>query len=161
MPGVSPSTPPHPFERAKVESILDREMDLLEDVKSRLMNLQVRLKSLEDTMTSVRSEMGALRKVVNDKIPDKLLSEEKFLSELQSSDEAFGGFLNDVKGMVGTKSAREIIAERVGENDRNGKPTVVESKRMERITLMLNQHGNRYFRCIRRCVCVYHLCGRG
>jgi len=105
-------------------AILEKLTDAVDELKSRIMNLQGRLSVLE--------------KIMEQKLPNNLLTEDKFLKEVQGSDEIVDRILNEMKGLAGVRSAREILADKIGERE---KPGIVESKRIERITVMLQQHG--------------------
>lgn len=124
--------------KTDIDTAIDKQTRLLEEIKSRILNLQSRMSLVEEKVSVLGRDVLELKNDVNARIPSKLLSEDKFLSELQGSDEIVDRILNEMKGMVGTRSARDIIAEKVGEDN---KPSIVESKRIEKITSVLLQQG--------------------
>lgn len=109
-------------------AILNKLMDMLDEVRSRILNIQGRLSVLEKT--------------VEKRLQSNLLTEKKFLEEVQGSDEMVERILNEVKGLVGTKSAREIVKEKpfVERPRSNDRPSAAELERIERIKTLLQEH---------------------
>jgi hypothetical protein len=103
---------------------LDDISKLLGELLDRVMNLQGRLNLLEKTM--------------QERMPDKVLTERKFLSEAQAGDELVDRIVSTIKSTQDFTPEVDVesIKNMLGSNEK----TIVERKRMEKIIDMLKRH---------------------
>jgi biotin operon repressor len=101
---------------------LKDEMDILEDIKTRLVEMQERIDTIE--------------RVLSERLPPDILTERQFREEVKSSDEIINEIISKVEKISESKSIKEVI-----ENRLEQKLSPVESRRIEVITGLLQQHG--------------------
>lgn len=96
--------------------LLGSSVELLRDIRERVEYLQARMNEIE--------------RKIDDRIPEKILSEQKFLSEVESSGDIVEKIVEEVKAIPRTiiHPGREQL-------------TVVETKKMEKIATLLQEHG--------------------
>ena len=115
------------FDKGKDGSVdrLDDISRLLEELVDRIMNVQGRLNTLEKT--------------VQERLPEKALSERKFLSEAQAGDDIVERIVSTIRS---TQEAPEEVVdvESIKSMLSSNEKTIVERKRMERIVDMLRRH---------------------
>lgn len=102
--------------------LIQKRLEMLEEIRDRILNLQGRIRRLE--------------RIIEEKLPDKALTEDKFKQEINGSDEIVERIMSEVKALAEKKSVFDIIEDRIAE-----KPSVVEMKRIESITGILQRHG--------------------
>ena len=95
------------------------------------------LRDIRDKIELIEIQIAELERKLEERIPEKVLTEKKFREEVQTGDEIADKIISEVRILAQTKSVREIIQESVVEE----KPTIVEFKKIERITSLLQQHG--------------------
>ena len=95
------------------------------------------LRDIRDKIELIEIKIAELERKLEERVPEKVLTENKFKEEVQTGDEIADKIISEVKTLAQTKSVREIIQESVVEE----KPTIVEFKKIERITSLLQQHG--------------------
>jgi sugar-specific transcriptional regulator TrmB len=98
-------------------------LEILRDLKEKVDQLQLKLTEIE--------------KRLEERIPEKVLTESKFKEEVQSSEDIVEKIISEVKELAKQKSVIRVLEERLTEE----KPTLVEFKRMEKITELLQKHG--------------------
>lgn len=97
-------------------------LEALRDIKDKLDRLEIKVANLEDK--------------INQRLPEKALSESKFESEIQSGDEVIEKIISEVKELAKAKHITEAIESKIEE-----KLSFVETKRVKRITALLQQYG--------------------
>lgn len=97
-------------------------LEILRDLKERINRLQFRLAEIERT--------------IEERLPGKALTEEKFKQEVQSSEDIIEKIVSEIRELAKTKSVIRVLEERIIEE----KPTQVEFKRIEKITELLQKH---------------------
>ena len=91
-------------------------LEILREMKAKLDNLDYRLTLIE--------------KKIDERIPEKMLTESTFKEEVQGSDDIIEKIISEIKNVA----SKPIIATKEH-------LTVVESKKMEQIIPMLKEHG--------------------
>jgi len=111
------------FEKKRLLSArLDDTLKMLRDINERLVEMQERIDTIE--------------RVLGERLPPDILTERTFREEVQSGDEIIGEIISRVEDLSKSKSIRGIIEERLEQ-----KLSGVESRRIEAITGLLQQHG--------------------
>ncbi|MEM7814245.1 MAG: winged helix-turn-helix domain-containing protein [Candidatus Aenigmatarchaeota archaeon] len=87
------------------------------------------LRELREKLDELYLKVDRLEKTINDKIPEKVLSESTFKQEIIDSNEVINKIISEIKAVT-----RPIIASKE-------KLTIVEQKRIEKIIDLLQQHG--------------------
>lgn len=123
------------FDKSKKVSVdrFDDLENLLEELRDRMMNLQGRINFLE--------------RIVQERLPEKALTEKKFLAETQAGDELIERIASTIKTTVEStpnfalnkdvdietiKSIKSVLD--------SADKTIVEKKRMDKIVDMLKRH---------------------
>jgi len=106
------------------------------------------LRDLKDKMEKLEQKLNQLEKTIDERVPGKVLTEAAFKQEIQDGDEFANKIISEVKsGIAEVRSEVKSIAQNksLAEMFRGKieveKPTLVETKRMEGITQLLQQHG--------------------
>ncbi|MEM5829815.1 MAG: helix-turn-helix domain-containing protein [Candidatus Aenigmatarchaeota archaeon] len=87
------------------------------------------LRELREKLDDLYLKVDRLEKMINDKIPEKVLSESTFKQEIIDGNEVVNRIISEIKTI-----ARPIIASKE-------KLTIVEQKRIEKIISLLQEHG--------------------
>ncbi|MEM5766023.1 MAG: winged helix-turn-helix domain-containing protein [Candidatus Aenigmatarchaeota archaeon] len=87
------------------------------------------LRELREKLDGLYLKIDRLEKTINDKIPEKALSESTFKQEIVDSNEVVNKIISEIKAVT-----RPIIASKE-------KLTIVEQKRIEKIISLLQEHG--------------------
>ena len=106
------------------------------------------LRDLKDKMEKLEQKLNQLEKTIDERVPAKVLTETAFKQEIQDGDEFANKIISEVKAGIAevktevksfaqNKSLAEIFRGKIEVE----KPTLVETKRMEGITQLLQQHG--------------------
>jgi sugar-specific transcriptional regulator TrmB len=98
-------------------------LEILRDLKEKVDQLQLKLTEIE--------------KKLEERIPEKVLTESKFKEEVQTSEDIVERIVSEVRELAKQKSVIRVLEERLTEE----KPTIVEFKRIEKITELLQKHG--------------------
>ncbi len=98
-----------------------------------------KLDELNMVMNDVQERVDMIEDVLAKRLPPDILTERKFVEEVETGDEIVEKLLSDIQGMVKKNSVRSLIEDRI--DDRfDAKPTRVETKRIEKITRVLQNH---------------------
>lgn len=95
------------------------------------------LRDMKEKLDQLQLKVTAIEKRLEERIPEKVLTESKFREEVQSSEDIVEKIISEVKELTKTKSVIRVLEERLTEE----KPTIVEFKRIEKISELLQQHG--------------------
>ena len=87
------------------------------------------LRELREKLDDLYLKVDRLEKMINEKIPEKALSESTFKQEIIDSEEVVNRIISEIRAI-----ARPIIASKE-------KLTIVEQKRIEKIISLLREHG--------------------
>ena len=95
------------------------------------------LREIKERLERMENRIVELERKIEERIPGKALTAEKFEKEIESSDEFVEKILAEVRNIARERSVREIIENRLVEE----KPTLIEMKRMENVRAILQKHG--------------------
>lgn len=95
------------------------------------------LRAINARLTELQARVDTVERTLAERLPPDMLTERKFMQEVQGGDEIVGKIMSKIEEMSKAKSVREILESRVA----GQKPSPVESKRIEVITGLLQQHG--------------------
>jgi len=114
------------------------------------------IRQINEKIDRIELKLHDLENKINSHVPQKILTEERFLEEIQSSEDIVNKIICEVKSLTNTKSITTPI-NTIIENSNNikipdnkisklnelddNKPTIVELKRIEKITNLLQKHG--------------------
>ncbi|MEM5853467.1 MAG: winged helix-turn-helix domain-containing protein [Candidatus Aenigmatarchaeota archaeon] len=87
------------------------------------------LRELREKLDDLYLKVDRLEKIINEKIPEKVLTESTFREEIIDGEEVVNRIISEIKAV-----ARPIIASKE-------KLTIVEQKRIEKIISLLQEHG--------------------
>jgi AraC-like DNA-binding protein len=110
----------------------DAAVERLDDV-SRLLGEVI------DRMMNIQGRLNVLEKTIQERMPDKVLTERKFLSEAQAGDEIIDRIVSTIKSSQ-EFTDRDVDVESIKTMLGSNEGTIVERKRMERIIDMLKRH---------------------
>lgn len=96
-------------------------LEVLRDIRERIERMEMRVASLE--------------RKFDERVPERVLSESRFKEEVKSGDEMAEEIISEVKELARKKHIIEAIEEKMDE-----KLSVVEMKRIKKITGLLEQH---------------------
>jgi Fic family protein len=96
-------------------------LEILRDLKNKVDQIQFKLSDLEKRIES---------------LDQKVLTQEKFREEVQTSEDIAEKIISEVKGLAKRKSVIKVLEQNLTEE----KPTLVEFKRIEKISELLEQH---------------------
>lgn len=114
------------YKRDKVDEKVDRILQRLDEIKKSLSNIRQRVDLLED--------------VLGERLPPDILTERKFVKEVQGGDEIVEKILSKVRELADTISLKNVFEDKLDKKF-GVKPSTVEIRRIERITTLLQQHG--------------------
>jgi len=95
------------------------------------------LRDLKQRVDEIRFKLTELERKFEERLPEKVLTESKFKEEVQTGEEITAKIISEVRALAKTKSVIKVLEESLTEE----KPTLVEFKRIEKITELLEQHG--------------------
>jgi len=115
---------------------------VLRDLKDKIEELNTRISGLEKRIPEsklgfnqeiklLHSKVSELEKKFEERIPDRVLSETKFKEETQDSEEIIKRIISEMRTMMPRKSVIQTSNEPL---------TIVETKRIEKITTLLERH---------------------
>jgi biotin operon repressor len=104
-----------PVEIQKESVLIGATLEVLRELREKLDNLYLKVDRLE--------------RIINEKIPEKALSESTFKQEIIDGEEVVNKIISEIKAVT-----RPIIASKE-------KLTIVEQKRIEKIISLLQEHG--------------------
>jgi hypothetical protein len=107
--------------------------DIMHDRLSEILN---ELKDVNKRMMDIQTRMDTMENVMGERLPQDILTERRFREEVQSGDEIIGRIMSRIEELSKSRSIIDVIDGRVGE-----KPGIVEARRIETITGLLQQHG--------------------
>lgn len=95
------------------------------------------MREIKEKIDKIEFKLNDLEKKINDHIPEKVLTESKFVQEVQSSEDIVKKIISEIKSLNSNKPVIKII-----ENGLNGdKPTIVEKRKIEKIVNILETNG--------------------
>jgi len=86
------------------------------------------LREMREKLDSINLRLAELEKKIEERMPEKVLSESKFVNEIQDSDDIIGRITAEIRDVT-----RPLIATAE-------KLTIVETRRIERIISVLKHH---------------------
>jgi len=94
------------------------------------------LKDVNKRMMDIQTRMDTMENVMGERLPQDVLTERTFRQEVQSGDDIINSLMSRIEELTKSRSIMDVIDGRVGE-----KPGIVEARRIETITGLLQQHG--------------------
>ena len=96
------------------------------------------LRDIRDKLERLEYRIAELERRLEERMPEKVLTENKFKEEVQDSEDIVKRIVSEVEAMTKRKSIQQIIEDRITEVE---KPNIVELKRIDKITSLLEEHG--------------------
>jgi hypothetical protein len=109
----------------------DREV-----LHDRMSEILRELKDVNKRMMDIQTRMDTMENVMGERLPQDVLTERTFRQEVQSGDDIINSLMSRIEELTKSRSIMDVIDGRVGE-----KPGIVEARRIETITGLLQQHG--------------------
>lgn len=106
------------------------------EAKERLKDLLDALKGISDRLAELQERIDTIERVLSERLPPDILTERTFREEVKSGDEIIGNIISKVEELSKAKTIRNLIEDRMEE-----KISMVESRRIEAITGLLQQSG--------------------
>jgi predicted transcriptional regulator len=99
------------------------------------------MREIKEKIDRIEFKLTELETKIKDHIPEKVLTESKFAQEIQSSEDIVNKIISEVRSLIEQKPVPKPIESRFNGLDGTNKPTIVEVKRIEKITGLLQTHG--------------------
>lgn len=109
------------------------EKQVLED---KINDILTELRALNRRVEAMHERIDVMEDVIGDRLPHDILTERKFKEQVQTGDEIVRDIISKVEELSRSRSILDVIEARAGE-----KPGIVEARRIETITGLLQQHG--------------------
>lgn len=94
------------------------------------------LKEMNRKLIDIQTRMDTMENVLAERLPKDLLTESTFRNEVQNGDDIVSNIMSKVEDLSKSRSIIDVLDGRVGD-----KPGIVEARRIETITGLLQQHG--------------------
>jgi sugar-specific transcriptional regulator TrmB len=98
------------------------------------------MREIKEKIDRIEFKLTELERKIKDHMPEKVLTESKFAQEIQSSDDIVNKIISEVRSLVDQKAVPKPMESRFNGLEGTDKPTIVEVKRIERITGLLQTH---------------------
>lgn len=96
------------------------------------------MREIKEKIDRIEFKLTELERKIGEHIPEKVLTESKFTQEIQSSEDIVNKIISEVRNLTNHRSALRIMENRLNGEE---KPTIVELKRIEKISNLLQTHG--------------------
>lgn len=96
------------------------------------------MREIKEKIDRIELKLTELERKINERVPEKVLTESKFAQEIQSSEDIVNKIISEVRNLTNRKPILKIMENRLNGEE---KPTIVELKRIERISNLLQTHG--------------------
>ena len=113
--------------------------ELVEAVDTGFDSVAKSLEELKDRMMNLQGRMNSIEQVVRERLPEKALTERKFIEEVQGSDDIVNRIVSSIQTVQSSISLSEGN-EAVRSVMESAQKTIVEKKKIERIMSILRTH---------------------
>ena len=113
------------------------EREKLDDKVDKIL---LRLDEIRQSLADMQERVSLVEKVLGDRLPPDILTERKFIEEVQSGDEIIERIVSKVQELTDANSLKNVLEDKLDEKF-GVKPSPVEMRRIERIMRILSQHG--------------------
>lgn len=112
--------------KSKTDEKMDEILKRLKDIKENLSNTEKRLDLVEDVLAK--------------RLPPDILTERRFIEEVQSGDEIVEKIMSKVRQLIDVSSLKNVVEEKLDKKF-GVKPSPVEMRKIERFSGLLQKHG--------------------
>ncbi|MEM7825085.1 MAG: helix-turn-helix domain-containing protein, partial [Candidatus Aenigmatarchaeota archaeon] len=98
------------------------------------------IREIKEKIDRIEFKLNDLERKFKEHIPEKVLTESKFVQEVQSSEDIVNKIISEVRSLAEQKQPVKVIENKFNGLNTEFKPTIVETKRIEKITDLLQTH---------------------
>jgi len=95
------------------------------------------MREIREKIDKIEFKLTELERKINENIPEKVLTESKFVEEIQSSEDIVNKIISEVKNLNSNRPMIKIVDNGLDGN----KPTIVEKRKIEKIISLLESSG--------------------
>ncbi len=119
---------------------LKRTREIKDTTNEKIDEILRKIDELKEHLTNTQEKVNSIENFLANRLPPDILTERKFIEEVESGDEIVEKIMSKVQGLVDISSLKNVIEEKL-ERKLGIKPSPVEMRRIERITNLLQKHG--------------------